>query len=528
MGQKKLIDVCVALAIILGLIGCATVVRPSGGPKDETPPAVVKSKPNNFSSSFADKEINITFNEFISLTDINNQLVISPPVEKKPDVVLKGKTIRIRFDEALKKETTYTLNFGNAIKDFTEGNILENYKFVFATGNELDSLAIYGQVRDAYLGENTKGALVLLYRDHPNYTDSVPYQSLPDYFSKTNSDGGFEISNISEGQYHIFALADQNSNYLFDINTEKIAFLDRLIQPVDSAVIALSMFQESQDIVFLGGINSSYGQINLSFSQAPQKLAVRSNAPEIVLIPDMRTPADSVICWVNPSKLDSINVFLEADNISDTSKISFRKFSAQVFKPTYDGGRNLNPNEWPRIVANIPFSTTENTLDELQLFSGEKSIPFTIKKENDFSYQINFEKNEDKKYQLKCYPKAFQDIFGNTNDSLSFDFRTGLPNEFANLIISLEHKNNAPKIVQLLDKKKNLIKYVEITNEKIVTFDMLTPGDYIVRVIEDINENHKWDSGNYLKKLQAEKIYYYDQGIKLRSNWDFEIDMTLD
>lgn len=528
MGQNKLINVSVALAIFLGLIGCATVVRPTGGPKDETPPKVSKSKPENFSTAFTAKEISISFDEFISLNDIYNQLVISPPIENKPNVVLKGKTIRIRFEDALKAETTYTLSFGNAIKDYTEGNILENYKFVFSTGNMLDSLAISGHVKDAYEGEDTKGALVLLYKDQAQYTDSVPYKSLPDYFSKTNGKGSFEISNIAEGNYHVFALQDQNSNYLFDINTEKIAFLDQVIAPADSTFLNLSMFRETQDIVFLGGINSSYGQINLSFSKAPETLSLETNQENLAIIPDMRAPADSIISWVNPSGLDSLQVFLTADNVADTSKISFRKFTAKVFQPTYEGGKNLNPNESPRIVSDIPFSITEEALSQVSIIEDETTLPIRFVKENDFSYKIDFDKKEGSSYKLICDPNAFEDIFGNTNDSLTFDFRTGLPNEFANLIISLEHKNEAPKIVELLNSKKKLIKQMEITNEKKVSFDLINPGQYLIRIIEDANQNGKWDSGNYLEKRKPEKVYYYGQEIKLRANWDFEIDMTLD
>lgn len=517
------------LTILLGLIGCATVVRPSGGPKDETPPSVLKSKPENFSKLFTGQEIQITFDEFISLSDISNQLVISPPIENKPNVVLKGKTVRIHFEDKLKEETTYTLNFGNAIKDFTEGNVLENYKFVFATGNVLDSLSVSGHVTDAYEGENTKGALVLLYKDNALYTDSVPYKNIPDYFSKTNADGLFEISNIAEGQYHIFALMDENSNYLYDINTEKIAFLDGLIQPADSSSLALSVFQETNDIVFLGGINSSYGQIKLSFSKAPEQLDIQMKGEALNLIPDMRMPQDSIICWVNPEGVDSVQLYLKTNqNIIDTAKISFRKFAAKIFTPIYEGGRNLNPSELPKITADIPFDITENTINQIQLLEGDALVPFTIQKENDFSFQIDFEKKEDKNYQLKCYPEAFRDIFGNTNDSLSFEFRTGLANEFANLQISLEHNNKSAKIVELLNNKKVLIKKLEIRDEKTVSFDMLTPGSYMIRIIEDLNENHKWDSGNYLDKLQAEKVYYFGQEIKLRANWDFEIDMVLD
>ena len=242
----------------------------------------------------------------------------------------------------------------------------------------------------------------------------------------------------------------------------------------------------------------------------------------------MRAPADSIISWVNPAGLDSLQVFVLADHISDTSKISFRKFTPKVFTPTYEGGKNLNPNELPRIVSNIPFEITEDTANQTFVFKDGEAIPLSFIKENDFSYILDFSKQEDTQYQLKCFPNSFVDIFGNTNDSLSFDFRTGLPNEFANLIISLDHNNANTKIVELLNNKKKLIKKIEISNEKTVSFDMINPGQYLVRIIEDVNKNGKWDSGHYLEKRKPEKVYYYGQEIKLRANWDFEIDMVLD
>ncbi len=238
------------LIVLLLLYSCANVVAPSGGPKDTTPPEIVKSIPENYSVNFNEQKIYIAFNEYIQLKNINQQLLISPPLKEKPEIKIKGKNLIIDLQNELQDSTTYAFNFGDAIVDVNEGNILKNYQFVFSTGDYLDSLLIAGYVLNAFNLKPEENVFVMLYEnlnnplfergwDGPGVGRGVsaPITDTAHYVSRTNKTGSFSINNIKTGEYLIFALKDVNNNYLFDQPNEEVAFLDSLIIPEAEIII---------------------------------------------------------------------------------------------------------------------------------------------------------------------------------------------------------------------------------------------------------------------------------------------------
>jgi hypothetical protein len=225
----------IALFITIGLISCAKVAMPSGGPKDITPPVVVKCVPENGTLGFTGKKITITFDEFIQLKEADKQLVISPPMQKAPELLLKGKSLIITIGDTLLQNTTYNLNFGDAITDNNEGNILRNYEYSFATGESIDSLSLKGNVVSAFDLKPDKDRLyAMLYR---NLSDSAPLKKMPAYVSRSDDKGNFTINRISPGKYRLIALKDENSNLKFDPPKELIAFSDTLLKIEGSAFV---------------------------------------------------------------------------------------------------------------------------------------------------------------------------------------------------------------------------------------------------------------------------------------------------
>lgn len=212
---------------------CAHPVSPGGGLKDTEPPIVVKAVPENYSTNFDQKSIIVTFNEFVKLNKLQQQLLISPPTNELPEIKLKGKSIHIKFLEDLKPETTYSVYFGDAIVDLTEGNPIAGYTYVFSTGSILDSMSITGQVVNAFDLKPSVETFVMLYLDDNDTIplDSLPYFVRPYYISRTNKQGTFRLQNLRNEQYKLFAINDMNSNFLFDLPGEAIAFSDSLISP---------------------------------------------------------------------------------------------------------------------------------------------------------------------------------------------------------------------------------------------------------------------------------------------------------
>ncbi len=208
---------------------CANAVAPTGGPKDDRPPVVVEAVPENHSINFTAKKIEITFDEYITLDNANQNVLISPPMDEKPDIKLKNKTVVVKFKENLAPNTTYTINFGSTIKDLHEGNPLKDYVYSFSTGDHIDTLMVAGKVLNAEDKKPVENAYVSLYASHHDNLDSLPLSTKPDYITKTDKDGNFRLEGLADQKYLVFALKDVNSNLYFDQPNEEVAFLDTLV-----------------------------------------------------------------------------------------------------------------------------------------------------------------------------------------------------------------------------------------------------------------------------------------------------------
>jgi len=218
-----------ALSFLLVIASCANPVAPTGGPRDTDPPVILRSEPENGSVNFDAREIRIWFDEFIQLRGLSQKFLSSPPFRKVPETRIRGKSLIIRFDEELRPNTTYTLFFGDAISDFTEGNAIPNFRYVFSTGPVLDSMEMAGKVLNARTLSPEKEVFVMLY---DIYEDSIPLQERPYYISRTNEEGMFHFTNLRNIPYKVFALRDVNANLIYDMPNEEIAFIDSLVYPV--------------------------------------------------------------------------------------------------------------------------------------------------------------------------------------------------------------------------------------------------------------------------------------------------------
>ncbi len=221
------------LKIILYLLpailisACAKVGTISGGETDTIPPVLLTSIPLNYSTNFTGKKVKVSFNEFIDLKDITKEFMVSPPLSKLPEVRNINKDLIITPLDSLRPNTTYTLSFGNSVVDFTAGNPVQNFEFVFSTGNSVDSLSVHGRLLNAFdLNPLKEPVYVMLYN---NLNDSAPYNTLPSYICRTDKFGRFRLNNLKASDYRLFALKDANNNMKFDLLSESIAFADSII-----------------------------------------------------------------------------------------------------------------------------------------------------------------------------------------------------------------------------------------------------------------------------------------------------------
>ena len=229
--KLKYLFLCIGLLLTaLCAQRCANAVAPTGGPKDNTPPRVVEAVPVNQSVNFSGKKIEITFDEYITLENANQNVLISPPLSEKPDIKLKNKTVVVKFKETLAPNTTYTINFGSSIKDLHEGNQFKDYVYSFSTGDHIDTLSIAGKVLSADDKKPVGDVYVSLYAANQENLDSLPLTTKPNYITKTDKEGNFRLAGLADNKYLVFALKDLNSNLYFDLPNEEVAFLDTLVE----------------------------------------------------------------------------------------------------------------------------------------------------------------------------------------------------------------------------------------------------------------------------------------------------------
>lgn len=276
--MRKYLDIsfcreCLALVVVVVMVyACANRGYPEGGPKDTTPPKVILEDPVSFTKNFSKKRVNVYFDEFVQLKDMNEKFIISPPLKKKPRVSLKGKYIQVALPDTLKPNTTYSLDFADGILDNNEGNPLGFYRYVFSTGDYIDSLELSGNVVYAESGEPMLNVYVMLYADH---ADSIPLRQLPDYVARTDSSGFFRLTNLRDTFYRIVAVEDANRDYKFTPEAEIVGFMDSLVRPVVMSLTKSDTITRIESIVGKDTITSDSISTYSYLAYGPNNLFIR-------------------------------------------------------------------------------------------------------------------------------------------------------------------------------------------------------------------------------------------------------------
>jgi len=555
---------------------CAQVVAPGGGPKDVVPPKVLKYIPDSAQLNFNSKNIYIEFDEFITLKDLNNQLLISPPLAKTPDLTIKNKTLHIELDknETLKSNTTYCISFGNAVQDLNENNPNENFQYIFSTGTFIDSLTLKGKVQNAFNQSSEKGIIAMLYSD---LSDSVVYKAQPDYFAKTDKEGNFQINNIKAGKYKLVAIKDVNNNYKYDGETESIGFVNAPIDVTEKQSILIDLFQEPAKKIFLKKyIHDSHGKVSFFFNKGSDSLRVlpiNNDQKGVQEYLQFSKNNDTLTYWIKNFQKDSLILQISNGNkVLDTISLKFitmedglkskknplklKVVSSPNGNQSFDLGSELvlkfnhrvisykNPWGWYKEQI-VPLK--EDTSSYLKKFYG---LDYRIRNEYVFLYKWDTTKNvedpnnpgtliggvqntftdwkENTNYHLLILPGYFTDLFGLTNDSINIKFKTREEKYYGSVKLNLTlQSDDLLYIVQLLDESGNIVREDFVNKTTSLDYKYLYPKKYKLKVIYDDNRNYKWDTGNYLQKVQPERVIYNSELINIRSNWDAELDWTI-
>ena len=526
------------LISILLINGCAKRGSPTGGPKDSIPPILVNANPKLNSTNFNEEEIRLTFDEWIKLDKVQDQLIISPPIDNSSYEIkpLTGvtKKVFIRFIDSLNSETTYTINFGNSIKDNNENNTLTFFNYTFSTGETLDSLYVKGLISDAFDREPSNYVSLQLYRIDSIHEDSIVFKNKPTYISNTLDSASYKFQNVKEGKYLIIALKDLNNNYLFDPFFEKIGFIDSLITLPKDSIIDFKLFKEETELVWDRPhfINSEkigfgyYGKLDID------KIELNSKIPDSVSYTFLKEKeTDTLNLWLSRNSFDSLNFnLIEKDTIKLTTVKFDRKRDTLIdsLRISSKTSNILHLKESFKLSYNIPiYKIVDSLINIRNIDSLLISFKTRINKDEE-ELDIIFEVSPSDEYNINLYPNAIVDIRGNVNDTLNYKVITQTLEDYGNIYLDVVRNNDSKFILHLIDNNGDIIReYINISQNSTYSFDLIRPGKYSFRLIEDLNENSKWDTGDYLKKIQPEPVYYYKDEIEVRANWDLNETFNL-
>ncbi len=578
----KIKSILFRITIILGIsflvYACANKAQgPTGGPKDVTPPRVMRSTPPNGVLNFKKRQIQIDFDENVSIEKPNENVIISPPQVKPPDVKSFGNKVMVNFNEELMDSTTYSVNFGSAIVDLNEKNAVKNYLFSFSTGNQIDTLKISGNVINAEDLNPVSGIIVGIYKE----TDNDVFTKKPFLrIGRTDEKGHFSIDNVKSGKYKVFALEDTNRDYFFEPG-EGLALNDSLLTPsfrmeemkdtvwkdsthVDSIRtrmgtrflpddVVLRFFKENKKRqYFVKSERKEPFEFSLFFN------TIQSELPTIKplnfdwegkYIIQKNAAMDSLTYWLTDSliwKTDTLKLtmtYMKSDSlmklvpVTDTLNISMKKVRETAKRPknplikkveVYNLSNNLAPSFeiYNPIILRFEAPLANMDLSKIKLKQKVdttfKTIPFKWRQMDSTKmvYAIENKWIAETSYELKIDSAAFTSIYKKASIKFSSQFKIRSLDEYSKVKMFLSVFE--PKaVIQILDSKDNLL-VSKSANAKGTVFEFLRPGDYYVRLFIDENGNGKWDTGELATNRQPEEVYYYPKKLTLMANWEFE------
>ena len=530
------------LLILILFVKCAAQQSPSGGKKDTIPPKLIFSFPKNKSTNFKANFIELEFDEYIQIeSGIHQQLIITPNIETWGHRPTK-KGIKIEFEKGLKSNTTYTFNFRQSISDLNEKNPAQNLKLVFSTGPQLDSISIYGNVKDMLTGKPIENGLVSLYIANDT---SVINKHKPFYFTKTSKDGHYEIENLKEGEYKMYALTDQNNNLTYQNETEKIDFLPEILHlkgSMDNINFSVAKIDKTSPKIVVKTNEDKYYDIEFN------KGIIDFNIESAADIAYMPLDTKVLRLYNIANKLDSIPLKISAVDSSGNElkkeiKIKFaeekkeeqnkRKEKGKIKKNPFPFEIKVEPGNGGKIGKELVIKISSNKpvksfdVNKIQLLADTiKQLPIEESEFNWNKYHSQWKLNKkiriNKLIRFEAEKGAFMSIEGDSSTKIKNDYELKIADEYGSIGGKVETKNTLPFIIQLISQDKLIS---EVFNTKTFKFEYLEAGEYQLRIVIDRNNNKKWDAGDMQSLERPEEIIYHNKLIKLKQDWEIEEDL---
>ncbi|NIJ56166.1 Ig-like domain-containing domain [Dyadobacter arcticus] len=516
---------------------CAQQVSPTGGKRDSIPPNLVESDPVNKMLNFKGKKLELFFDEYVIVDNINQKLIITPEADNPYSYKQNGMSVLLTFKNQFKDSTTFTLNFGDAIKDFAEKNPSKNLKLVFSTGTSLDSGRVYGTLKDIKTSKPIFDALVGLY----NVSDTLDIaKQKPYYFSRTDSSGIFSIENIQMRDYKMIAIDDKNRNMLYNAKDERMGFLNKPINAgSDSASYDLNMFLSDNTPTKVQRTIPRVNNYSVVFSKAIEKVAVTFMNKDT--LPYLLEPGGSLKFFNVQPHPDSVFVKLIATDSLGTTTDFEQKIAFQAPR-----GKDRQKDPFTLTTLPEPNKPLNNTftysliLNKPVQFLDDKNISLitdslTHEPLSAFKWTWNANHNiitvnakSFAKDTIKWdIPKgSVISVEGDTLTKMLLRHSVLKEEDYGQIMGRITNSEQAAGyIVQLVDEQ---YKVIAVSMTTPYTFRYIPQGKYFLRLIVDSNKNQRWDTGEIDKDRQPEAIYYMPEKILLKSNFELnDVNITI-
>jgi len=456
---------CLVAIALIQMGGCANIVPPSGGPRDSIPPYAVYAKPKDSSTNIAPKEILISFNEYITTNALQEQLIVSPNIKNNPLIDQRLNMLRVRLSDSLNTNTTYSFQFGNALRDVNEGNIAQNYTYVFSTGSHIDTGKLYGKVQLAETGLVDSTLIAVL---HPVENDSAIYKDKPNYYTRINGQGIFVFKFLPSEDFNIY-IVPNDYNKRYDDSTKLFAFLNSSVNPL-----------QTKDSIQLYAFEAS--------PKKEKKLATIAGAK-------------------NTKKQSPVLKY----------SINLEGREKDILSPL-----TLNFETPVRLNDSFTIGITDTNLVK------QEGLTALVNAQNKQQVEIRFPWEANTDYKLVLPQKSILDTLSNfLVKADTIRFKTKPESSYGSAIIRINGFQQFEHPVLLLIQDQ-IVKFSYPITQNLLRIDLLPPGDYQLKLLTDANQNGRWDTGKFIgKKLQPELVRNLKLILNIRSNWDNEMNLIL-
>lgn len=480
MKYASIIKIVSPFLLILALLpstlvqtGCANIVPPMGGPRDSLPPRLVRVNPRDSATNFSGKKIVLEFDEFVQIENIQENLLVSPVPKINPLVDHKLRTVTVTVKDTLQPNTTYTIDFGNAIKDINEGNIYKNLTYRFSTGSALDSLSLTGKVIIAETGKTDSTLIVML---HTSADDSAVIKEKPRYIARVDANGNYRFSNLPSDSFSLFALKDEGGQRRYLSGSQLFAFANERVTPsVSPEPITLYAYTEKEEEKGKDGKPA---------------------------IPKANRPGSNK----KAGKQDNTLRFETNVGNGELDLLSQLELRFATPLKTFDSGKVILANEKNEPLSNYRFIRDTSNKKVTLSYTWTPSTPYKLILDSAFA----------------------GDTAGNVAKLDTIAFRTKNENEYGLLrlrLINLDPGKNP--VLQFVQGDQVKFSY-PMTNREF-NARLFTPGEYDLRILYDDNKNGVWDPGAFFEnRHQPEKVLPISRKINVKAKWDNIIDITLE